>query len=170
MFNIGDLAVYPAHGVGVIEGIEQKSIAGMENTFYIMRILENDMKIMIPKKNACQVGLRCIISGDDADQVYLILQDKDIEFTPQTWNRRYREYMEKIKTGSIFELAAVLRDLYLLQTDKPLSFGEKKMMDTAKGLLVKELSVAKSKTEEEIAQSIESIFLPDVAQAVGFGS
>ena len=170
MFNIGDLAVYPAHGVGVIEGIEQKSIAGMENTFYIMRILENDMKIMIPQKNACQVGLRCIISGDDADQVYLILQDKDIEFTPQTWNRRYREYMEKIKTGSIFELAAVLRDLYLLQTDKPLSFGEKKMMDTAKGLLIKELSVAKSKTEEEIAQSIESIFLPEVAQAVGFGS
>lgn len=170
MFNIGDLAVYPAHGVGVIEGIEQKTIAGTENTFYIMRILENDMKIMIPKKNALQVGLRCIISDDDADQVYLILQDKDIEFTPQTWNRRYREYMEKIKTGSIFELAAVLRDLYLLQTDKPLSFGEKKMLDTAKGLLIKELSVAKNKTEEEIAQSIESIFLPEVAQAVGFES
>ncbi|MGB9711801.1 MAG: CarD family transcriptional regulator [Dissulfurimicrobium sp.] len=170
MFNIGDLAVYPAHGVGVIEAIEQKFIAGMENTFYIMRILENDMKIMIPKKNACQVGLRCIISGDDADQVYTILQNKDIEFTPQTWNRRYREYMEKIKTGSIFELAAVLRDLYLLQSDKPLSFGEKKMMDTAKGLLIKELSVAKGKTEEEIAQSIESIFVPETAQTVGLGS
>ncbi|MDA8162664.1 MAG: CarD family transcriptional regulator [Desulfobacteraceae bacterium] len=170
MFNVGDLAVYPAHGVGIIEAIEQKSVAGTEHTFYIMRILENDMKIMIPKKNASQVGLRCIISMDDADQVYSILQDKEVEFTPQTWNRRYREYMEKIKTGSIFELAAVLRDLYILQINKPLSFGEKKMMDTAKGLLIKELSVAKQKTEAEITISIESIFVPDTMQTASLGS
>jgi CarD family transcriptional regulator len=133
MFNVGDLAVYPAHGVGLIENIEKKSISGIELIFYVIRILDNDMKIMIPKK-------------------------KDIKFTPQTWNRRYREYMDKIKTGSIFDLAAVLRDLYILQMDKPLSFGEKKMLDTAKGLLVKELSVAKEKREEEITEGIESIF------------
>ncbi len=158
MFDIGDLAVYPAHGVGVIEAIETKKIGGADQTFYIMRILENDMKIMIPKGNAAHVGLREIISDEDVEQVYSILQDTDVKFTPQTWNRRYREYMEKIKTGSIFDLAAVLRDLYILQTDKPLSFGERKMMDTAKGLLVKELSIAKETDEDTIAQGIESIF------------
>lgn len=158
MFNVGDLAVYPAHGVGLIEGIEKKSISGIEHIFYVIRILDNDMKIMIPKKNAEQVGLRKVISGNEVEQVYAILEEKDIKFTSQTWNRRYREYMDKIKTGSIFDLASVLRDLYILQMDKPLSFGEKKMLNTAKGLLVKELSVAKEKREEEITEGIESIF------------
>jgi len=158
MFNVGDLAVYPAHGVGLVEGIEEKSISGIEHIFYVIRILDNDMKIMIPRKNAEHIGLRRVISGNEVEQVYAILEKKDVEFTPQTWNRRYREYMDKIKTGSIFDLAAVLRDLYILQMDKPLSFGEKKMLDTAKGLLVKELSVAKDKKEEEITEGIESIF------------
>ncbi len=158
MFNVGDLAVYPAHGVGLIEGIEEKSISGQEHIFYVIRILDNDMKIMVPRKNAEQVGLRRVISDSEVEQVYAILEKKDIEFTPQTWNRRYREYMDKIKTGSIFDLATVLRDLYILQMDKPLSFGEKKMLDTAKGLLIKELSIAKDKKEEEITEEIESIF------------
>jgi len=158
MFNVGDLAVYPAHGVGLVEGIEEKSISGIEHIFYVIRILDNDMKIMIPKENAEHIGLRNVISGNEVEQVYAILEAKDVEFTPQTWNRRYREYMDKIKTGSIFDLASVLRDLYILQMDKPLSFGEKKMLDTAKGLLVKELSVAKDKREEEITEEIESIF------------
>ena len=158
MFNVGDMAVYPAHGVGLIEGIEEKSISGTEHIFYVIRILDNDMKIMIPRKNAAQVGLRKVISSDEVERVYAILEKKDVEFTPQTWNRRYREYMDKIKSGSIFDLAAVLRDRYILQMDKPLSFGEKKMLDTAKGLLVKELSVAKEKREEEITEGIESIF------------
>jgi CarD family transcriptional regulator len=158
MFNVGDLAVYPAHGVGLIEGIEEKSISGEKNIFYVIRILDNDMKIMVPRKNAEHIGLRRVISDNEVEQVYAILEKKDIEFTPQTWNRRYREYMDKIKTGSIFDLATVLRDLYILQMDKPLSFGEKKMLDTAKGLLVKELSVAKDKEEKEITEGIESIF------------
>jgi CarD family transcriptional regulator len=166
MFNVGDLAVYPAHGVGLIEGIEEKSISGIEHIFYVIRILDNDMKIMVPRKNAEQVGLRKIISDSEVEQVYSILKEKNVEFTPQTWNRRYREYMDKIKTGSIFDLATVLRDLYILQMDKPLSFGEKKMLDTAKGLLIKELSVAKDKKEEDITKGIESIF-NDANAAVG---
>ncbi len=158
MFSVGDLAVYPAHGVGIIESIEEKVIGGVEQTFYIMRILENDMKIMIPKNNAQQVGLRSIINDEQVEQVYDILQKKDIEFTPQTWNRRYREYMDKIKTGSIFDLATVLRDLYILQMGKPLSFGEKKMLDTARGLLIKELSIAQKTDESMIEEGIEAIF------------
>ena len=158
MFKVGDLAVYPAHGVGLIEAIEEKEIGGNTLVFYVMRILDNDMKIMIPKNNTDAVGLRSIISPEEVERVYSILEEKDVKFTPQTWNRRYREYMERIKTGSIFDLAAVLRDLYILQMDKPLSFGEKKMLETAKSLLVKELSIARNKKEEEIEQGILEIF------------
>ncbi len=158
MFKVGDLAVYPAHGVGLIEAIEEKEIGGATLVFYVMRILENDMKIMIPKNNTETVGLRSIISKKDVERVYSILEEKDIKFTPQTWNRRYREYMERIKTGSIFDLAAVLRDLYILQMDKPLSFGERKMLETAKALLVKELSIARNREEDDIEKGIESIF------------
>ncbi len=158
MFKVNDLAVYPAHGVGRIEAIEEKTIGGVTQLFYIMRILDNDMKIMIPQNNAENVGLRNIISDEEVEQVYSILKKKDVEFTTQTWNRRYREYMEKIKTGSIFDLAVVLRDLYILQMDKPLSFGEKKMMDTARGLLIKELSIARGLKESEIEKEIEEIF------------
>ncbi len=158
MFNVGDLAVYPAHGVGVIEAIETKCIGGCNQAFYIMRILDNDMKIMIPKGNAKNVGLRQIMSEEEVEQVYAILQDTDVNFSPQTWNRRYREYMEKLKTGSVLDLAAVLRDLYILQMDKPLSFGEKKMLEQAKGLLIKELSIARSCQEEEIEEGIRDLF------------
>lgn len=158
MFNVGDLAVYPAHGVGRIEAIEKKSVGGEEYTFYIMRILENNMKIMIPQSNTAQVGLRQLISDEEVEKVFAILREKDVEFTPQTWNRRYREYTERIKTGSIFDLAAVLRDLFLLQEEKPLSFGERKMMDTAKNLLVKEISIAQQKDEKDVAAWIESAF------------
>lgn len=164
MFKVGDLAVYPAHGVGLIEAIEEKEIGGYTLVFYIMKILENDMKIMIPKNKTETVGLRSIISKKDVERVYSILEEKDIKFTPQTWNRRYREYMERIKTGSIFDLAAVLRDLYILQMDKPLSFGERKMLETARALLVKELSIAKNMEEGDIEKGIESIFGLEAAE------
>ncbi len=160
MFNVGDLAVYPAHGVGVIEAIEQKAIGGNQHTFYVMRILENDMKILVPKGNVNQVGLREVMTRDQAEEVYSILKDRDVEFTPQAWNRRYREYMEKIKTGSVKDLAVVLRDLYLLQMDKPLSFGEKKMLESAKTLLIKEIAIAKGIEESKVQEEIESIFTP----------
>lgn len=158
MFDIGDMAVYPAHGVGVIESIEQRKVGNMEQAFYVMKILNNNMVIMIPTATSKNVGLRSIISSSDVKKVYTILKEKDVEIGTQTWNRRYREYMEKIKTGSVFEVAAVLRDLYLLQDDKELSYGERKMMDTAKGLLVKELSIANQTDELNVEQEIEQIF------------
>ena len=158
MFDIGEMAVYPAHGVGVIESIEQRSVGDTEQSFYVMKILNNNMVIMIPTATSTNVGLRSIISSNEVDDVFHILQEKDVEIGSQTWNRRYREYMEKIKTGSLFEVATVLRDLYLLQEDKDLSYGERKMMDTAKGLLVKELSIAKQTEECQVEEKIEEIF------------
>jgi len=152
------MAVYPAHGVGVIEAIETQTIGGIDQTFYVMKILDNDMTIMIPTANCTNVGLRAIISSDEVEQVIDILMERDIKISAQTWNRRYRDYMEKIKTGSAFEVAAVLRDLYLLSDDKELSYGERKMMDTAKSLLVKEISLARKEDEEDVAQQVEKIF------------
>ena len=158
MFATGDMAVYPAHGVGVIEAIETQTIGGIDQSFYVMRILDNDMTIMIPTANSENVGLRAIISPDEVQQVLDILMERDIKISAQTWNRRYRDYMEKIKTGSVFEVAAVLRDLYLLSDDKELSYGERKMMDTAKSLLVKEISLARQEDENNVAQEVEKIF------------
>ena len=154
MFKTGDLAVYPAHGVGKIERIETKSIGGKKQDFYIMRILENDMKILIPINNAEAVGLRQLIDSGDVPRVYEILKTREVSVNGGTWNRRYREYMEKIKTGSIYELAEVLRDLTVLKGDKELSFGERKMLDTARTLLLKELSIVRAIGEEEIEEEV----------------
>jgi CarD family transcriptional regulator len=158
MFKVGELAVYPAHGVGVIESIEQKQINGETQDFYILRILDNDMIIMVPTANAEAVGLRPVMSPKEVKKVYEILKDHDVVIENQTWNRRYRDYMKKIKTGSAFEVAQVLRDLFLLRLDKELSFGERKMLDTARNLLVKEISIARQASEETIQAEVESFF------------
>ncbi|MEJ2032091.1 MAG: CarD family transcriptional regulator [Deltaproteobacteria bacterium] len=158
MFKAGDMAVYPAHGVGIIEAVEKRTIGDCKQSFYVMRIVDSNMVIMIPTANSDSVGLRAIISADEADKVYEILRQREVDIESQPWNQRYREYMEKIKTGSVFEIAAVLRDLYLLRVDKTLSFGERKMMDTARNLLIKELAIAHEIEEEQTAQEIEQIF------------
>jgi CarD family transcriptional regulator len=157
-FKTGDKAVYPGQGVGEVMGIEHTEVAGQRQSFYVLRILENGMRIMIPINKVGSVGLREIISEEDVRQVYAILREKDISVDSTTWNRRYREYMEKIKTGSVFEIAEVLRDLYLLKGDKDLSFGERKMLDTARSLLIKELSLAKGCSEDEIESDLKKIF------------
>jgi CarD family transcriptional regulator len=158
VFTEGDMAVYPAHGVGVIRAIETQQVAGIDQTFYVLEIIGNSMRIMIPTSSSENVGLRSIVNKKEASEVLNILRDRAIEVDSQTWNRRYREYMEKIKTGSIFEVAAVLRDLFLLSVDKDLSYGERKMLDTAKGLLVRELSIAQNVEEDKISRKIEKIF------------
>ncbi len=158
MFNIGDLAVYPAHGVGVIEKIETQEISGCQQDFYVMRILDNDMIIMIPTNNVGNVGLRDLIGQTEVSKLYYILKERDITLDSQTWNRRYREYMDKLKSGSPFEVAEVYRDLLILKLEKDLSFGERKMLDTARNLLVKEISLAKEVTEEQVEKDLDKIF------------
>ena len=157
-FKVGDKAVYPAHGVGEVTAIENRSIGGMEQTFYILRILENGMKIMVSTNNVRQVGLREVISKSKVEKVFKILKEKSLSVDTTTWNRRYREYMEKIKTGSVFEVAEVLRDLYILKIDKDLSFCELKLLDTARGLLIRELAVAKGTNEDDIEKEFMKIF------------
>lgn len=158
MFNVGDVAVYPAHGVGVIERIETKEISGSTQDFYIMRIIENGMKIFIPTKNAKSVGLRSVVSEEEINSLYEVLRKRDIVIENQSWNRRYREYMDKIKTGSIYEVAEVFRNLSLLKSEKELSFGERKILETARSLLVRELAIARCCNEQEIEKDLEGLF------------
>jgi len=158
MFKVGDKAVYPAHGVGVVEGIENRQISGSSQTFFILRLLDNDTTIMIPQGSVTSVGLRTVVSKKEIPAVFKVLKQKVRVSDSQTWNRRHREYMDKIRTGSVFEIAAVLRDLYLLKLDKELSFGERKVLDTARNLLVKELSIAQRTKTDKIEQQIEKIF------------
>ena len=157
-FKVGEKVVYPAHGVGVIESLQTRNVSGTQKRFYMLRIVDNEMTIMIPTENVDSVGLRRIIGKQMVTKVYRILKDKKVEVDQQTWNRRYREYTEKIKTGSVLEIAKVLRDLFVLKGGKELSFGERKMLDTARTLLVKELAIARSSPEEKIMEELQTIF------------
>ena len=157
-FTVGDKAVYPVHGVAEVVALEQRDIGGNQTNVYILKIMDTGLKIMVPTMNAGSVGLRELISSKQAKEVYAILKSRDIPRDTQTWNRRYREYMEKIKTGSVFEIAEVLRDLSVLRATKDLSFGERKMLETARGLMVKELAIAKGVPEDKISAEIDAIF------------
>ena len=164
-FKVGDLAVYPAHGVGRINSIETKIINGETHDFYMMKILENEMIIMIPTWNVEQVGLRDIIDEEEISKVYEVMKKRqESPMETQTWNRRYRDYMEKIKTGSLYDVAEVFRDLSLLKLTKDLSFGERKLYDTAQTLLVIELSTARDTDEETIISEIELLFEKETAE------
>ena len=157
-FRIGDKAVYPAHGVAEVVGIDTREIGGKLTSFYLLRILDSDMKIMVPTDKAGQVGLRSVASTEAVEEVFDILREKEVHLDKQTWNRRYRGFMEKIKTGSLYEVAEVFRDLYRLKNTKTLSFGERRMLDTAKSLIVKELSIARSWTEQRVEKELDKVF------------
>jgi CarD family transcriptional regulator len=158
LFAVGDKAVYPVHGVAEVIALEQRDIGGNKTSVYVLKIVDTGLKIMVPTTNAGSVGLRDLISAKEVKEVYQILKSRDIPRDTQTWNRRYREYMEKIKTGSVFEIAEVLRDLSVLRATKDLSFGERKMLETARGLLIKELAIAKGVPEDKILAEVDAIF------------
>ena len=143
--------------------LEQRDVGGSKVPVYILKILDTGLKIMVPTTNAGSVGLRDLITSKQVKEVYSILKSRDIPRDTQTWNRRYREYMEKIKTGSVFEIAEVLRDLCVLRTTKELSFGERKMLETARGLIIKELALAKGVGDDKIGAEIDAIFQPAAA-------
>lgn len=161
MFRIGAKIVYPGHGVGVIEDLQEKIIQGMAQKFLILRILENDMVIMIPVDNMASIGLRPVISKEMVRQVYRILRRRKPigDLTP--WNRRYKTYNEKIRTGSIVEIARIFRDLLVLKAEKGLSYGERMMLDTTRNLLVKELAIASEHSEEKILTELHTLFASD---------
>ena len=155
LFSIGKKVVYPTHGVARVEAIEEKVVSGEQRqAFYILRILGNGMRVMVPTQNADRVGLRGIIAKQDVPKVMAILKKNDVEICPN-WNRRFKDNLERIKTGSLFEVALVLRKLVLLQKDRNLSFGEKKMLETVRQLLVSEISHAAGIDEGEAGRMVD---------------
>jgi CarD family transcriptional regulator len=162
-FQVGDKAYYPVHGIAEVVALEKREIGPQTTAVYVLRIVDSGMKIMIPTGNADAVGLRPIMSTSDVGEVFSILRSTEMTSDNQTWNRRYREYMDKIKTGSAYEIAEVLRDLYLLRRNKDLSFGERRMLETARGLLVREMAIARKEAEPTIEAEIEAIFTDKAA-------
>ncbi len=156
-FKVGDKAVHPAHGVGEVTSIEKKSIAGSDKNFYILKIVESGMTVMVPVDGVKRLGLRVVISKREATKVMNELKKDEVAVTSQPWNRRYREYTEMLKSGSPIEVAKVLRDLSRLRGEKELSFGERRLLEQARNLLVAELALAKAVTEEKINKDIDKI-------------
>ena len=154
MFNIGDKIVYPMHGAGIIEGIEEKEILGEKRKYYVMRMPIGDMKVMIPVDNVEEIGIREVIDREELDKVLTILQGDKTKM-PQNWNRRYRVNMERIKSGDIFEIAAVVRNLMIRDEEKGLSTGERKMLNSAKQMLISEIVLVSDGDEERIENLID---------------
>jgi len=157
LYKIGDRVVYPMHGAGVIESIEEKEILGEKRQYYILKLPVGDMKVMIPITNCREVGLREVIDSDGVQKVIGILSDQSTNMSAN-WNRRYRANLEKIKSGNIYEVAEVVRNLINRDREKGLSSGERKMLENARQILLSELVLA-TEMEEDGAQSlIDSAF------------
>jgi CarD family transcriptional regulator len=158
VFKIGDKAVHPAHGLGEIVAIENREFNGAKALYYIIRILDNGMKVMVPTNAVTQAGLRSVMGAEEAEKVLETMRAREVAVDLQPWSRRFRAYTEMIKSGSPFEVAKVLRDMHRLRFDKDLSFGERRLLDQAKSLLVKELALSKKMTEAELLAEVVQIF------------
>lgn len=155
MFFIGDRIVYPMHGAGIIEEIEEKQILGESRRYYILKVPCGDMKIMIPIDSSNEIGVRSVISTEEINEVLHVLGGESTEMS-NNWNRRYRENMEKLKTGNIYNVAEVVRNLMRTDKEKKLSTGEKKMLSNAKQILISEIILVKNIDDETAEEMINS--------------
>ena len=154
MFNVGDKIVYPMHGAGTIDAIEQKDILGEKQDYYIIK-MPGEVKVMVPIAKASDVGVRRVINKEEAGKVLQVLEANETEMS-NSWNKRYKENMDKMKTGDIYEVADVVRNLSYKQKEKGLSTGEKKMLNNAKQILVSELVLAEHASENEVQNLVEN--------------
>ncbi len=159
-FDVGDKVVVPSHGVGIVKSISVMNLEGLgdDSEYYVIKILDQAMTYYVRRDRLGTNGERELIPEEAIERVYEVLRDRETPADKQTWNRRYREYMNKIKSGDALEVAAVLRDLARLKSEKTLSFGERKMYDQAHTLIVQELAVARDVDEQIIKDEIEAIF------------
>ena len=154
MFNVGDKIVYPMHGAGTIDAIEEKDILGEKQNYYIIK-MPGEVKVMVPTNKAEEVGVRNVINKDEAAKVMSVLGENETEMS-QNWNKRYRDNMDKMKSGDIYEVADVVRNLSFKQKEKGLSTGEKKMLNNAKQILVSELVLAEHASQDEVEKLVEN--------------
>lgn len=156
-FKVGEKAVHPAHGVGEIVGLDIRELGGRQINIYVMRIIESGLKVMVPTDATARVGLRPVMNTTEAQEILDILKAPEVAVDVQPWSRRFRAYTEMLKSGSPQEIAKVLRDMYRLKFDKELSFGERRLLDQAHGLLVQELALAKEVKTQSIEGEISDI-------------
>ena len=164
MYNIGDSVVYPMHGAGIIEGIEQKEILGKQQSYYIMRMPIGDMKVMIPLASAAQIGIRDVIDSAAAERVLSAFRTVETDVI-QNWNKRFRDNMEKIKSGNILEVAAVVKSLMMRDRRKGLITGERKMLSSAKQIMISEIVVATGTHHEDIENRLEQMVDEELGEA-----
>lgn len=158
MYSVGDKVLYPTHGAGVIDSIEEKTLLGEKKSYYTMRMPVGDMKVMVPLESADAAGLRRVVSKSDAENVIKKLAT-DEPYENSSWNRRFRENSEKIRSGNIYLVASVVRALTIRERERGLSTGEKKMLSDSRQILISELVLSLDKTKEEVSEMIEkSIF------------
>ena len=156
MFNIGDKVVYPMHGAGKIESIEEKEIMGETEDYYIIKMLVDGVKVMVPTDKAQNIGVRELSAKEESDKVFSILEAPMEELTLDTnWNKRYSSNIDKIKSGSITEVTEVFKDLSHRHFEKGLSIGEKKMLNTSKNILLSELVLTQGDTKEDLDEKLE---------------
>lgn len=156
MFAVGDKVVYPMHGAGVIEAIEEKEVLGEKRKYYVLHLPLGQMRVLVPLDNVEESGLRQVIDEEGCQQVLEILKERS-EAPISNWNHRYRAHMEKIKSGDIFEVAEVVRNLSLREKEKGLSTGEKKMLENARQILISEIVLAKDKEEAEVIDILDQV-------------
>jgi CarD family transcriptional regulator len=157
-FQVGDKSVYPVHGVADVVAVETQAFGDAEIEFYHLKVIGSGLEIRVPVAKAEEIGMRRVACDHELHELFELLRDHEVPCDRQTWNRRYRGFMEKIRTGSLFEVGEVYRDLSLLKQTKNLSHGERQMLRNARDLLVRELAVARSAPEDEIAKELESMF------------
>jgi CarD family transcriptional regulator len=156
-FRIGDRAVYPAHGVAEIVAIETKEIAGQRKEFYVLRVVHSEMKLMIPCDGADRAGLRNVVNAETVAQVFEVLRSAEVAVKPGPWNRRFREYTELVNSGSLVEVAKVFRDLWRIRPDRELSYGERRLLEQSKNLLVAELALVQHMELPAMESALEGV-------------
>jgi len=157
-FTVGDKAVHPSHGVGEVSAVEERDFGGRRTTCYVLKILDSGLKVMVPTEAVARVGLRPVMKKREAQKILDILKAPEVAVDLQPWNRRFRAYTEMLKSGLPSEIAKVLRDMYRLKFDKDLSFGERRLLDQARSLLIQELALAKRVAPTSIESEIQQIF------------
>lgn len=155
MFQVGDKVVHPMHGAGYVESIVQKKVDGIVRDYYILKLPVRSMVVMIPTENSQEIGVRPVINQEQAEKVLAAIPTMEVDMT-QNWNRRYRENMERLKSGDLIEVARVIKGLTLRDVDRGLSTGERKMLHSAKQILISEIVLSQSSSYEAVEERINT--------------
>lgn len=156
MYQIGDKVVHPMHGAGIIDSIVQRKVNGEVRDYYLLNLFNGSMMVMIPTDNTSEIGVRPVVSGQEASRLLQAMENLQVEMT-QNWNRRYRENMTRIKSGNLLEVARVVKGLSRRDRDRGLSTGERKMLHTAKQILISELMLAQSQPYDKVEERVDRI-------------